>query len=91
MLDELLPIGSVVRLKNGSKRIMICGRLQERVEDGIVFDYCACFYPEGILDPEQLFLFNHKDIDDISYHGLDDQEEFAFRTFLMEHKRKHSA
>lgn len=30
MKRELLPIGSVVLLKGGEKRVMICGRIQTR-------------------------------------------------------------
>ena len=37
MKKELLPLGSVVLLKNGTKRIMICGRLQQRESDQKIF------------------------------------------------------
>jgi len=30
MYQDLLPIGSVVLLKGGNKRVMICGRIQAR-------------------------------------------------------------
>lgn len=30
-MKELLPIGSVVLLKDGKKRLMICGRIQRKV------------------------------------------------------------
>lgn len=89
MFNKLLPLGSVVRLVNGNKRIMICGRLQERLEDRVVFDYCACYYPEGILNPEELFLFNHDKIEEISFQGFADEEEQAFCKFLMDHKAKY--
>lgn len=83
-MKEFLPLGSVITLKKGNKRIMICGRLQEREEDMKVFDYSAVYYPEGILDPNQLFLFNHDDIDRLYFVGMQDSEEFAFRDFLIE-------
>lgn len=84
---EFLPIGTVITLKNGNKRIMICGRLQERQEDHKIFDYVACLYPEGILAPDELFLFDHEDIDQIFFVGLEDGEEFAFREFLIQQIR----
>ena len=65
----LLPIGSVVLLNEAEKKLMIIGILQRNGEE--VFDYVGCPYPEGLLDSENLFLFNHKDIAEISYLGFD--------------------
>lgn len=59
-MKELLPIGSVVMLKGGNKRVMICGRIQTHVETGKTYDYCACYYPEGIINPRELFLSTTK-------------------------------
>lgn len=83
MLKEFYPVGSVVRLKNGTKRIMICGRLQMRESDQKIFDYCACYYPEGILDPEELFLFQHEDIEEVCFTGFQDQEEEMIQRFIQ--------
>jgi len=46
-MKKYLPIGSIVLLKNGNKKIMIYGRRQIQVTSGKIFDYVACFYPEG--------------------------------------------
>lgn len=83
-MKKLLPIGSVVLLKGAAKRIMICGRLQQRVGDEKVYDYCACYYPEGILDPKEMFLFNNEDIERLYYVGMQDPEEFNFQRALQE-------
>lgn len=72
----LLPIGSVVLLNEAEKKLMIIGILQRNGED--VFDYVGCPYPEGLLDSENLFLFNHKDIAEISYLGFDNIERQIF-------------
>lgn len=84
---EFLPIGTIITLKNGNKRIMICGRLQEREDDHKIFDYVACLYPEGILAPDELFLFNNEDIDQVHYIGMQDAEEFQFNEFLQKNKK----
>lgn len=86
-MNDFMPIGSVITLKNGNKRIMICGRLQEREEDHKIFDYCACLYPEGLLSPDEVFLFNNEDIDQVFFVGFQDGEEFAFREFLQQEKK----
>ena len=41
MKKEFYPLGSVVRLKNGTKRIMICGRFKKRQIDKKIIDYFA--------------------------------------------------
>ena len=83
MKKELLPLGSVVLLKNGTKRIMICGRLQQRESDQKIFDYCACYYPEGLLNSEELFLFQHSDIETICFMGFQDEEEARIQTYIQ--------
>ena len=57
-MKKFLPIGSVVLLKESQKRIMIVGVKQKQANSDKVWDYSACLYPEGILDPEKLFLFD---------------------------------
>lgn len=86
-MKEFLPIGSIVLLKGGTKRLMICGRIQQR-EEGEMYDYSACYYPEGILDPDNLFLFNNEDIDTVYFVGMQDTEEFRFRAYMEEQLNK---
>ncbi len=78
-MKEYLPLGSVVTLKEGEKKLMICGRVQREVHSRIIYDYCACLYPEGLIDSKSVYLFNQEDIAYIYYVGLQDGEEFAFR------------
>lgn len=82
MNNKLLPLGSVIRLKNGTKRIMICGRMVLRDFDQKMFDYCACYYPEGILDPKNLFLFQHNDIEKVYFTGYCDEEEIRLMEYI---------
>lgn len=87
-MKKLLPLGSVVLLNGGKKRVMICGRMQTRVQDGMMFDYSACLYPEGIVDPKKLYLFNNEDIDMVYFVGMQDTEEFEFRARIEEELNK---
>lgn len=82
MERNLLPIGSVVLLKGGEKRIMICGRIQTRAGEDIIYDYSACYYPEGIVDPKQMFFFNNDAIAKVFFIGFQDPEEIAFQEAL---------
>ena len=80
---EWLPLGSVVTLKEGSKKLMTVGRIQ-RGGDDILHDYAGVLWPEGMIRSDRLYLFNHVDIDLLWYVGMQDQEEFGFRRVLEE-------
>ena len=79
---KLLPIGSVVLLKDGTKRVMICGRIQSKAGDDTIYDYSACLYPEGIVDPSSMYFFNHDVIDRVFFMGFQDQEELAYNAAI---------
>ena len=85
MISELLPIGSVVILKNGIKPVMIYGVKQ--FEQGIdkSFDYCGVLYPEGNIGPNYVYLFNHYDIEEILYMGYVTDEYYYFLNLLKDH------
>ena len=77
-MKKYLPIGSVVLLKESQKRIMIVGVKQKQVGSDKIWDYSACLYPEGILDPDKLFLFDNEQIERLYFVGLQDGEGLAF-------------
>lgn len=83
MYKDLLPIGSVVLLKGGDKRIMICSRIQAREGEQVIYDYSACYYPEGIINPDQMFFFNHDAIEMVYFLGFQDKEELDFRQNVL--------
>lgn len=84
MYKDLLPIGSVVLLKGGTKRIMICGRVQAKSGESTIYDYSACYFPEGILDPSGMFFFNRDAIESVFFIGCQDQEELNFRRTVLD-------
>lgn len=81
----LLPNGSIVRLKEGSKKLVIYGRKQIMMtEPPQSFDYIGCLYPEGYINPDYTYAFNHKDIEKIVFTGFIDEEEEQFSIRLKE-------
>lgn len=84
MKRNLLPIGSVVRLRDGNKRLMVCGRVQTDVATGKTYDYSACLYPEGVINSEEMYLFDNENIETLFFIGFQDEEEIAFRKFIDE-------
>jgi hypothetical protein len=77
-MDRYLPIGSVVLLSGGRKRIMIYGQMQRETGTGEIWDYVACPYPEGHLGKQFTYLFNHGQIARVFFIGSQDREEIAF-------------
>lgn len=82
--DEFLPIGSVVLLEGGNKRIMICGRIQAQAGSDIIYDYSDCYYPEGIVDPKSMFFFNRDAIETVYFRGYEDQDELDYRHDVLD-------
>lgn len=83
--EKYLPIGTVVMLKNASKRIMITGFCIIPDEDKTkMYDYLGCLYPEGMIDPKQNLMFNHEQIEKIYHMGLEDDEEKSFKKNMKE-------
>lgn len=84
MRDKYLPIGSVVLLKGGTKRVMItgfCSVAEENQEK--IYDYCGCIYPEGYLSSDEICLFDHDQISEISFVGFENEEEKDFKDNLV--------
>lgn len=81
---KYLPIGSVVLLKDSQKRIMIVGVKQKQADSEKVWDYSACLYPEGLLDPDKLYLFDTEQIARLYFIGLQDGEGLAFLNWLSQ-------
>ena len=77
-LNQLLPIGSVVILRNAKKRLMITGVFPIQTEEEEVYDYIAVIYPEGYIGPRSNYVFNHGDIEEILFKGYDDEERKGY-------------
>lgn len=82
-IKRLLPIGSVVLLKNGIKKLMVIGLVPyDKDSPDKIYDYIGVLYPEGFLGDETNFLFQHEDINDVIFEGYDNPERKAFLNFL---------
>ena len=83
--NKYLPLGTVVLLKGGKKRLMITGFcVTAQDADGKMFDYSGCLYPEGMISSDKNCLFNHEQIEKIYFMGYSDEEDKQFKTKLME-------
>lgn len=85
MFEKLLPIGSVVLLKEGTKKLMIIGVKPVTAEKpDEIYDYIGVLYPEGFLSNEYNFLFNHDNINDVVFVGYNNPERENFIKVMAE-------
>ena len=77
-IRELLPIGSVVLLKDAVKRVMIYGVMQTDSETDEDYDYLGVVYPEGSMGDGSSFFFNHEQIDQVFFTDYSDAERESF-------------
>lgn len=80
--ENLLPIGSVVKLKESEKKMMVAGILINNGEKK--YDYLGVMHPEGFVDSRQIFLFNHEDIEEVFFFGYMNAEFQMFRGALAQ-------
>lgn len=82
---ETLPLGTVVLLKGGEKKIMIMGLMGKDEENlDVTYDYIGCLYPEGVMPSVGHILFNNEDIQDIIYNGYSNPERDDFLAMLQD-------
>ena len=77
-IKNLLPVGSVVMNKGANKRLMIIGILAEI--NGTRYDYVGVTHPEGFMDVEHIYAFQHKDIETVEFIGYMNSEYQIFRS-----------
>ena len=75
--EKYLPIGTVVMLKDGNKKVMITSYLifpTGNDEKKDLYDYGGCMYPEGIIDSKTGIGFNHDQIAEVYHYGHEDDQ-----------------
>ena len=84
MYKDLLPIGSVVQLKDTEAKLVITGRIisDERMER--IFDYVGVLYPLGISADNDQYFFNRETIETVYHVGYIGEEELAFKREVLD-------
>lgn len=79
MTEQILPLGTIVYLQEGTAKLMIVGRgaVFNDDEGQKISDYVGVVYPNGI-DPNDALFFNHDDIDEVVFKGYSDDEEIRY-------------
>lgn len=83
------PVGSVVGVKDDSRRLLIVGRQLYSETNQVIRDYTALEYPNGFISADKKFiLFDHKDIVITYHYGYVDEKEVQLDKILTEKSKK---
>ena len=84
----ILPIGSVVMIKQSDRRLMVIGRNQRDKKTKETFDYIACYFPEGVQESTKVLHFNKEDIMLVFSLGYLNEDELRLRKELENMRRE---
>lgn len=94
MSKELIPVGSVVYLEEGTVPLVIAAVssfVQKEENDKILynFDYTGAPYPQGMIEDE-VYYFNHENISEIVFEGFKNDQHTRYLKSIEEWKEKNS-
>ena len=87
---DLLPLGSVVYLHEGNKKLLIVSRglIVKNGEGYVFFDYGGVPYPEGLMDDKMAY-FQKEGISKVVFEGFHDLDDEAtiekIHTYIEQH------
>lgn len=81
-MNMILPIGSVVIIRQSDRRLMVIGRDQQDKKTNETFDYIACYFPEGVQESSRVLHFNKEDILLVFALGYLNEDELRLRKQL---------
>jgi len=88
--ERFLPIGTIVKLKNVEKEIMIASYLVQpndkfigkngpiESDKTLVVEYGGCYYPDGYHDTNRVLAFNHNQIEKVVFMGYETESSKNF-------------
>lgn len=81
--EEMLSIGTIVKLKDAKKLAMIVGfsMVDSTDENKVkIYDYLGCVYPQGIFNGDFNIYFNSGDIEEVVFKGYSNEDDKKFKT-----------
>ena len=82
MSDKILPLGSVVCLKDGDgTQLLIITRgsvVKQSWRKEVYFDYGAVLIPQGMTTPDNVYFFNRENVEEVIFKGYENDEERVF-------------
>lgn len=84
MKNQLLPLGSIVKVKKSENIYMIMGYGFKNEADGKYYDYAASIFPIG-LDVKEIDMFNKEDVQTMLFIGYQTKESIKYRDIMNEY------
>ncbi len=82
MQEKYLPIGTICKIANNTKEVMIIGYLPKPNGTNDIYDYAAVTFPEGLINTDLIFGLNHNQITGILFEGYTTDESINFRGLI---------
>ena len=76
--NEVLSIGSVVKLRNSKGLVMVIsfGMIANKNgKENSIYDYLGCPYPHGVITTDYFIYFDKSDIEEIIFKGYSDDAD----------------
>lgn len=94
VVQGILPVGSVVMLREGEHRVMVTGYAQRLIDGDKLYDYVGCLWPEGFTAADQNILFDQDNVQTVYFLGYqtDGQQLLAAKieNAIQEFRSSHS-
>ena len=78
MTEELLPVGSIVRIRFSKLKYMIVGYYANDHESKEKYDYVAVNYPIGLITINDVVGFSEKNVKEVLHRGLETENSKKF-------------
>ncbi len=82
MNNNMLSIGTIVKLKDAEKLAMIVGFTMiddSNTDNVVIYDYMGCAYPQGIQNYNYNLYFNATDIETVVFEGYSNDDDKKFK------------
>ena len=77
--EELLPVGSIVLLKEAKRKVVIIGFAVVENGSNEIWDYLGAPYPIGVISNDRNLIFNREQIQKVVFVGYSDEEDKSLR------------
>ena len=90
MKNDILPLGSIVILKNGVQKLLIIARAINVKNNNkqYFFDYGAVAYPDGLIG-DQMAYFNADSVNKVVFEGYSDEADESMKDMIRQFTDSH--
>lgn len=83
-MEKLMPLGSVLKLKNSPSLIMVAGYYVVDETENELKQYIGIHYPLGLSKSIKFIMFDEKSIEKILYRGYEDEKVIEYNKKLVQ-------